>query len=73
MNEKDILDHYEIALKILAETSPDGDTAEDFKKWIACMRLLAYNALHHNSLDLEWAEILQAGIKAKGRTIHLKK
>lgn len=73
MKEEDILNHYQLALKIIAESSPETDSIEDLKKWYGSVRLLANNAIQHNPLDIEFEEALKAGSKNKGgRIIRLK-
>jgi len=74
MKEEDILDHYELALKIIAESSPETDSVDDLKRWYGSIRLLANNAIQHNPLDMEMEDALKAGSKNKGgRIIRLKK
>ena len=68
-----MLSHYELALKIISETSPESDSVEDLKKWYGCIKLLATNALLQNSLDLEFEAVLQTSAKQKSRVMKLKK
>lgn len=74
MKQEDIVDHYELALKIIAESSPETDSIEALKKWYGSVRLLANNAIQHNPLDMELEEALKAGSRNKGgRIVKLKK
>lgn len=75
VTEAELMAHYELALKIISETSPNGDTLDDFKIWLGCIRLLANNALLQNSLNCEFEEALKTSARQKanaGRTLRIK-
>lgn len=72
MTEAEVMTHYKLALQIIAETSPSGDTLEDFKIWLGCIRLLANNALLGNSLDTEFEEALKTSARQKSRMLKVK-
>lgn len=73
MTDAELTAHYELALKIISETSPESDSAEDLKKWYGCIKLLATNAILQNPLDLEFEAALQTSARQKGRVMKLKK